>query len=147
MLTLDGMNLMCDETLIATVPMATISILETALKGQEETAILLEEQARRIANLQESLRQVCHNPHSNDRVIMQDVDRLVKERDELWRRLENAELLIEKLKEKEAEAEVNSTLIEAAPDMLEALETIMDIGDKACRDIARIAIRKARGEE
>ena len=43
MLTLDGMNLMCDETLIATVPMATISILETALKGQEETAILLEE--------------------------------------------------------------------------------------------------------
>jgi len=31
--------------------------------------------------------------------------------------------------------------------MLEALETIMDIGDKACRDIARAAIRKARGEE
>jgi len=55
MLKLDGMNLMCDETLIATVPMATISILETALRGQEETAILLEEQARRIATLQESL--------------------------------------------------------------------------------------------
>ncbi len=32
-----------------------------------------------------------------------------------------------------------------APDMLEALETIMDIGDKACRDIARAAIKKARG--
>ena len=98
MLTLDGMNLMCDETLIATVPMATISILETALKGQEEMAILLEEQARRIATLQESLKQVCHNPHSNDRVIMQEVDRLVKERNELRRRLENAELLIERLK-------------------------------------------------
>jgi antitoxin component HigA of HigAB toxin-antitoxin module len=46
----------------------------------------------------------------------------------------------------EKEAEANSALIEAAPDMLEALETIMDIGDKACRDIARAAIRKARGE-
>jgi hypothetical protein len=33
-----------------------------------------------------------------------------------------------------------------APDMLEALETIMDIGDKACRDIARAAIKKAGGE-
>ena len=42
----------------------------------------------------------------------------------------------------------NSALqIKAIPDMLEALETIMDIGDKACRDIARAAIRKARGEE
>ena len=38
-------------------------------------------------------------------------------------------------------------LNKAAPDMLEALETIMDIGDKACRDIARVAIKKARGEE
>ena len=38
-------------------------------------------------------------------------------------------------------------LNKAAPDMLEALETIMDIGDKACRDIARAAIKKARGEE
>jgi hypothetical protein len=37
--------------------------------------------------------------------------------------------------------------IVSAPDMLEALETIMDIGDKACRDIARVAIRKARGED
>ena len=36
-------------------------------------------------------------------------------------------------------------LNKAAPDMLDALETIMDIGDKACRDIARAAIRKARG--
>ena len=40
----------------------------------------------------------------------------------------------------------NAHLIAAAPDMLEALETIMDIGDKACRDIARAAIRKAMGE-
>ena len=39
------------------------------------------------------------------------------------------------------------TKLKAAPDMLEALETIMDIGDKACRDIARAAIQKARGEE
>jgi len=35
--------------------------------------------------------------------------------------------------------------IKAIPDMLEALETIMNIGDKACRDIARAAIKKARG--
>ena len=47
---------------------------------------------------------------------------------------------------KEARA-ADSYLITAAPDMLEALETIMDIGDKACRDIARAAIQKARGEE
>jgi tetratricopeptide (TPR) repeat protein len=67
--------------------------------GQEETAILLEEQARRIATLQESLKQACHNPHSNDRVILQEVDRLVKERDDLKRKLGNAEMLIEKLKE------------------------------------------------
>lgn len=38
-------------------------------------------------------------------------------------------------------------MIVSAPDMLETLETIMDIGDKACRDIARVAIRKARGED
>jgi hypothetical protein len=38
-------------------------------------------------------------------------------------------------------------ILVAAPDMLEALETIMDIGDKACRDIARAAIRKARDDE
>mgnify|MGYP000869668364 FL=1 len=38
-------------------------------------------------------------------------------------------------------------MIVSVPDMLEALETIMDIGDKACRDIARVAIQKARGEE
>jgi len=47
---------------------------------------------------------------------------------------------------KAGEQESNAHLIAAAPDMLEALETIMDIGDKACRDIARAAIRKARGE-
>jgi len=41
----------------------------------------------------------------------------------------------------------DAALIAAAPDMLEALETIMDIGDKPCRDIARAAIRKARDEE
>ena len=41
----------------------------------------------------------------------------------------------------------NAALIAAAPEMLEALETIMDIGDNACRDIARAAIRKARGED
>ena len=116
MLKLDGMNLMCDETLIATVPMATISILETALKGQEETAILLEEQARRIATLQESLRQVCHNQHSNDRVIMQEVDRLVEERNDLRWRLENAELLIERL---ETEATLrtaeDSSVVDSTP--------------------------------
>jgi len=78
--------------------MSTISKMETPT-GQEETAILLEEQARRIATLQESLKQACHNPHSNDRVIMQEVDRLVKERDDLKRKLANAELLIERLKE------------------------------------------------
>ena len=38
-------------------------------------------------------------------------------------------------------------LNKATPDMLEARDTIMDIGDKACRDIARAAVRKARGEE
>lgn len=97
MLTLDGMKLMCDETLIATVPMATISILETALKGQEEMGILLEEQARRIATLQESLKQVGRI-HPNERVILQEVERVVKERDDLRRRLENAELLIEHIK-------------------------------------------------
>ncbi len=43
------------------------------------------------------------------------------------------------------EIEANAALIAAAPDMLEALETIMNIGDKACRDIARAAIKKARG--
>lgn len=98
MLTIDGMKLMCDETLIATVPMATISILETALKGQEEMAILLEEQARRIATLQESLRQVGRI-HPNEAVILQEIKKVVDERDDLRRRLENAEMLIEKLKE------------------------------------------------
>ena len=45
------------------------------------------------------------------------------------------------------DSEADVRLIAAAPDLLEALETIMDIGDKACRDIARAAIKKARGEE
>lgn len=89
--------------------MSTISKMETPT-GQEETAILLEEQARRIATLQESLRQACHNPHSNDRVIMQEVDRLVKERDDLKRKLGNAELLIEKLKEEVKELNFSAAL-------------------------------------
>ena len=38
------------------------------------------------------------------------------------------------------------TKLKAVPDMLEALETIMDIGDKPCRDIARAAIKKAKGQ-
>ena len=76
--------------------MSTISKMETPT-GQEETAILLEEQARRIATLQESLRQVGRI-HPNEAVILQEVEKVVKERNELRRRLENAELLIEKLK-------------------------------------------------
>lgn len=91
--------------------MSTISKMETPT-GQEETAILLEEQARRIATLQESLKQACHNPHSNDRVIMQEVVRLVKERDDLKRRLENAELLIERLKREIKELDFSVALHE-----------------------------------
>lgn len=77
--------------------MSTISKTETPT-GQEETAILLEEQSRRIATLQESLRQ-AGRIHPNEAVILQKIKRLVKERDDFKRRLENAELLIEKLKE------------------------------------------------
>ena len=72
--------------------MSTISKMETPT-GQEETAILLEEQARRIATLQESLKQ-AGRIHPNEAVILQ-------ERDDLRRRLENAELLIERLKARE----------------------------------------------
>ena len=115
MLTLDGMKLMCDETLIATVPMATISILETALKGQEEMGILLEEQARRIATLQESLKQVGRI-HPNERVILQEVEKVVKERDDLRRRLENAELLIERLKTESAlRTAEESSVVDSTP--------------------------------
>jgi len=62
--------------------------------GQEETAILLEEQARRIATLQESLKQ-AGRIHPNEAVILQEIKRVVEERDDFKRRLENAELLNE----------------------------------------------------
>ena len=76
--------------------MSTVSKTETPT-GQEETAILLEEQARRIATLQESLKQ-AGRIHPNEAVILQEIKRVVEERNDLRRRLENAELLIEKLK-------------------------------------------------
>ena len=91
----------------------SVSKMETPT-GQEETAILLEEQARRIATLQESLKQACHNPHSNDRVIMQEVDRLVKERDDLKRKLGNAEMLIEHLKREVKELDFSVALHDRA---------------------------------
>ena len=72
--------------------MSTISKTETPT-GQEETAILLEEYARRIATLQESLKQ-AGGIHPNEAVVLE-------ERDDLRRRLENAELLIERLKARE----------------------------------------------
>ena len=68
--------------------------------GQEETAILLEEYERRIATLQESLKQ-AGRIHPNEAVILQEIKRVVDERDDLRRRLENAELLIERLKARE----------------------------------------------
>ena len=77
--------------------MSTISILETST-GQEETAILLEEYERRIATLQESLKQ-AGRIHPNEAVILQEIKRVVDERDDLKRRLGNAELLLERLKE------------------------------------------------
>lgn len=100
--------------------MSTISKMETPT-GQEETAILLEEQARRIATLQESLKQACHNPNSNDRVIMQEVDRLVKERDDLKRRLENAEMLIERLKREVKELDFSVALHDRAAEKARAI--------------------------
>ena len=77
--------------------MSTISKLETPT-GQEETAILLEEYERRIATLQESLKQ-AGRIHPNEAVILQEIKRVVEERDDMKRRLENAEMLIERLKE------------------------------------------------
>ncbi len=100
--------------------MSTISKMETPT-GQEETAILLEEQARRIATLQESLKQACHNPHSNDRVIMQEVDRLVKERDDLKRKLANAEMLIERLKREVKELDFSVALHDRAAEKASAI--------------------------
>ena len=79
--------------------MSTISKMETPT-GQEETAILLEEQARRIATLQESLNQ-AGRIHPNEAVILQEIKRVVEERDDMKRRLENLELLIERLKARE----------------------------------------------
>ena len=76
--------------------MSTISKTETPT-GQEETAILLEEYARRIATLQESLKQ-AGRIHPNEAVTLQEIKRVVEERNDLKRRLENAEMLIEKLK-------------------------------------------------
>ena len=93
--------------------MSTISKMETPT-GQKKKKVLLEEQARRIATLQESLKQACHNPHSNDRVIMQEVDRLVKERDDLKRKLGNAELLIEHLKREVKELDFSVALHDRA---------------------------------
>lgn len=79
--------------------MSTISKTETPT-GQEEAAILLEEYERRIATLQESLKQALH-VHPNEAVILQEIKRVVEERDDLERRLQNAELLIERLKARE----------------------------------------------
>ena len=80
--------------------MSTISILETST-GQEETAILLEEYEKRIATLQESLKQ-AGRIHPNEAVILQEIKRVVEERDDLKRRLENADILIEHLKDENA---------------------------------------------
>lgn len=78
--------------------MSAISKMETPTDWQEETAILLEEYEKRIATLQESLRQ-AGRLHPNEAVILQEIKRVVEERDDLRRRLENAELLIERLKD------------------------------------------------
>jgi hypothetical protein len=76
----------------------SVSKMETSTDGQEETAILLEEYERRIATLQESLRQ-AGRIYPNEAIILQEIKRVVEERDDLKRRLENAEMLIERLKE------------------------------------------------
>ena len=78
----------------------SVSKTET-LTGQEETAILLEEYERRIATLQESLRQ-AGRIYPNEAVIRQEIKRVVEERDDLRRRLENADILIEHLKDENA---------------------------------------------
>jgi predicted nucleic acid-binding Zn-ribbon protein len=64
--------------------------------GQEETAILLEEYARRIATLQESLKQ-AGRIRPNEAVILQEIKRVVEERNDLKRRLERAEAVKESL--------------------------------------------------
>ena len=115
--------------------MSTISILETST-GQEETA-----------TLQESLKQ-AGRIYPNEAVILQEIKRVVDERNDLRRRLENANILIEHLKAEKAEA-------------LEALEwyaekvlncrKITREGDEARHDLdhdggkrARMALEKAR---
>ena len=60
----------------------------------------------------------------------------------LWNMAERLGLSTEEIESGNVETKLKAALI-----MLEALETIMDIGDKPCRDITRAAIRKARGEE
>ena len=92
--------------------MSTISILETST-GQEETAILLEEYERRIATLQESLKQ-AGRIHPNEAVILQEIKRVVDERDDLKRRLENAEMLIERLKREVKELNFSVSLHDRA---------------------------------
>ena len=92
--------------------MSTISKMETPT-GQEETALLLEEQARRIATLQESLKQ-AGRIHTNEAVILQEIKRVVEERDDLRRKLENAEMLIEKLKEEVGHWEENFAMFDRA---------------------------------
>jgi hypothetical protein len=88
--------------------MSTISKTETST-GQEETAILLEEYERRIATLQESLRQ-AGRIYPNEAIILQEIKRVVEERDDLRRRLENAEMLIERLKEDNEQFKFNLDL-------------------------------------
>jgi len=92
--------------------MSTISKMETPT-GQEETAILLEEQARRIATLQESLKQ-AGRIHPNEAVILQEIKRVVEERDDLKRKLENAEMLIERLKREVKELDFSVALHDRA---------------------------------
>jgi hypothetical protein len=86
----------------------SVSKMETPT-GQEETAILLEEYERRIATLQESLRQ-AGRIYPNEAIILQEIKRVVEERDDLKRRLENAEMLIERLKEDNEQFKFNLDL-------------------------------------
>ena len=99
--------------------MSTISKMETPT-GQEETAILLEEQARRIATLQESLKQ-AGRIHPNEAVILQEIKRVVDERDDLRRRLENADILIEHLKREVKELNFSVALHDRAAEKARAI--------------------------
>ena len=99
--------------------MSTISKTETPT-GQEETVILLEEQARRIATLQESLKQ-AGRIHPNEAVILQEIKRVVEERDDLKRKLENAEMLIERLKREVKELNFSVALHDRAAEKASAI--------------------------